>query len=74
MNQQSKKLQNPKEKVSKYLANIGFASRRGIANLFSEKTILLNGKKAKQTDLLTDGDTLSISSLTHGFLLCVGKN
>ena len=48
MNQQSKKLQNPKEKVSKYLANIGFASRRGIANLFSEKTILLNGKKFKK--------------------------
>ena len=65
MNQQSKKLQNPKEKVSKYLANIGFASRRGIANLFSEKTILLNGKKAKQADLLKDGDTpVSYTHLT----------
>ena len=65
MNQQSKKLHNPKEKVSKYLANIGFASRRGIANLFSEKTILLNGKKAKQADLLTDGDTLTIDGEDH---------
>ena len=65
MNQQSKKLQNPKEKVSKYLANIGFASRRGIANLFSEKTILLNGKKAKQVDLLADGDTLTIDGEDH---------
>ena len=65
MNQQSKKLQNPKEKASKYLANIGFASRRGIANLFSEKTILLNGKKAKQADLLKDGDTLTIDGEDH---------
>ena len=65
MKQQSKKLQNPKEKVSKYLANIGFASRRGIANLFSEKTILLNGKKAKQVDLLADGDTLTIDGEDH---------
>ena len=65
MKQQSKKLQNPKEKVSKYLANIGFASRRGIANLFSEKTILLNGKKAKQADLLADGDTLTIDGEDH---------
>ena len=65
MKQQSKKLQNPKEKVSKYLANTGFASRRGIANLFSEKTILLNGKKAKQADLLADGDTLTIDGEDH---------
>ena len=65
MKQQSKKLQNPKEKVSKYLANIGFASRRGIANLFSEKTIFLNGKKAKQADLLADVDTLTIDGEDH---------
>ena len=58
-------LQNPKEKVSKYLANIGFAPRRGIANLFSEKTILLNGKKAKKVDLLADGDTLTIDGEDH---------
>jgi len=65
MIQLSKKLQNPKEKLSKYLANIGLASRRSIENLFKEKTILLNGKKAKHTDYVKDNDILTIDGEDH---------
>ena len=61
MIQLSKKLQNLREKLSKYLANIGFASRRSVENLFKEKVILLNGKKAKHIDLLKDNDVLTIT-------------
>jgi len=65
MIQLSKKLQNPREKLSKYLANIGLASRRSIENLFKEKTILLNGKKAKHTDYVKDNDILTIDGEDH---------
>ena len=65
MIQLSKKLQNPKEKLSKYLANIGLASRRSIENLFKEKTILLNGKKAKHIDHVKDNDVLTIDGEDH---------
>ena len=65
MIQLSKKLQNLREKLSKYLANIGFASRRSVENLFKEKVILLNGKKAKHIDLVKDNDVLTIDGEDH---------
>ena len=65
MIQLSKKLQNLREKLSKYLANIGFASRRSVENLIKEKVILLNGKKAKYIDLVKDNDVLTIDGEDH---------
>ena len=44
----SKKLQNNKEKLEKYLANLGFASRRNINEFLKTKKITLNNKKAKK--------------------------
>ena len=65
MIQLSKKLQNLSEKLSKYLANIGLASRRNIENLFKEKTILLNGKKTKYSDCVKENDVLTINGEDH---------
>ena len=60
MTQLSTKLQHNKEKISKYLANLGFASRRNIADLFKTKKITLNNKAINHNALVKDNDVINI--------------
>ena len=46
--QLSKKLQNNKEKLEKYLANLGFASRRNVNEFLKTQQVALNSKKVKK--------------------------
>ena len=57
----SKKLQNPKEKLAKYLANIGFASRRNISNFIKNNEVRVNNKKSNHDSIIKDGDILEIN-------------
>ena len=57
----SKKLQNPKEKLAKYLANIGFASRRNISDFIKNNQVRVNNKKSNHDSILKDGDILEIN-------------
>ncbi len=57
----SKKLQNPKEKLAKYLANIGFASRRNISNFIKNNEVRVNNKKPNHDSIIKDGDILEIN-------------
>ena len=57
----SKKLQNPKEKLAKYLANIGFASRRNISDFIKNNEIRVNNKKSNHDSIIKDGDILEIN-------------
>ena len=56
----SKKLQNPKEKLAKYLANIGFASRRNISNFIKNNEVRVNNKKSNHDSIIKDGDILAL--------------
>ena len=56
----STKLQHNKEKISKYLANLGFASRRNITDLFKTKKITLNNKAVNHNALVKDNDVINI--------------
>ena len=56
----SKKLQNNKEKLEKYLANLGFASRRNINEFLKTKKVTLNNKKAKKDTFIQNDDILNI--------------
>ncbi|MFL2487474.1 MAG: pseudouridine synthase [Gammaproteobacteria bacterium] len=56
----STKLQHNKEKISKYLANLGFASRRNITDLFKTKKITLNNKAVNHNALVEDNDVINI--------------
>ena len=56
----STKLQPNREKISKYLANLGFASRRNINEIFKSKNITLNNKNANQNSLVEDNDVINI--------------
>ena len=60
MIQLSTKLQHNKEKISKYLANLGFASRRNITDLFKTKKITLNNKTVNHDALVEDNDVINI--------------
>ena len=60
MTQLSTKLQHNKEKISKYLANLGFASRRNITDLFKTKKITLNNKAINHNALVKDNDVINI--------------
>ena len=60
MTQLSTKLQHNKEKISKYLANLGFASRRNITDLFKTKKITLNNKAVNHNTLVKDNDVINI--------------
>ena len=60
MTQLSTKLQHNKEKISKYLANLGFASRRNITDLFKTKKITLNNKTVNHNALVEDNDVINI--------------
>ena len=60
MIQLSTKLQHNKEKISKYLANLGFASRRNITDLFKTKKITLNNKAINHNALVEDNDVINI--------------
>ncbi len=60
MIQLSTKLQHNKEKISKYLANLGFASRRNITDLFKTKKITLNNKAVNHNALVEDNDVINI--------------
>lgn len=60
MIQLSTKLQHNKEKISKYLANLGFASRRNITDLFKTKKITLNNKTVNHNALVEDNDVINI--------------
>lgn len=60
MIQLSTKLQHNKEKISKYLANLGFASRRNIIDLFKTKKITLNNKTINHNALVEDNDVINI--------------
>lgn len=60
MIQLSTKLQHNKEKISKYLANLGFASRRNITDLFKTKKITLNNKAINHNALVKDNDVINI--------------
>ena len=60
MTQLSTKLQHNKEKISKYLANLGFASRRNITDLFKTKKITLNNKTINHNALVEDNDVINI--------------
>ena len=57
----SKKLQNPKEKLAKYLANIGFASRRNISNFIKTNEVRVNNKKSNHDSIIKDGDILAVN-------------
>tara|TARA_B100000131_G_scaffold296876_1_gene315174 strand:+ start:1378 stop:2145 length:768 start_codon:yes stop_codon:yes gene_type:complete len=61
MIQLSKKLQNLKEKLSKYLANIGIASRRNISDFINTNDVKLNNSKAKHDSIIKDGDIVKIN-------------
>ena len=54
------KLQHNKEKISKYLANLGFASRRNINELFKTKKITLNNNPVNHNALVKDNDVINI--------------
>ena len=56
----STKLQHNKEKISKYLANLGFASRRNINELFKTKKITLNNNPVNHNALVKDNDVINI--------------
>ena len=56
----STKLQNNKEKLEKYLANLGFASRRNINEFLKTKKVTLNNKKAKKDTFIQNDDILNI--------------
>ena len=56
----SKKLQNNKEKLEKYLANLGFVSRRNINEFLKTKKVTLNNKKAKKDTFIQNDDILNI--------------
>ena len=58
--QLSTKLQHSKEKISKYLANLGFASRRNINDFFKTKKITLNGKLVNHNALVKDNDVIHL--------------
>ena len=58
--QLSTKLQHSKEKISKYLANLGFASRRNIIDLFKTRKITLNGKMVNHNALVKDNDVINL--------------
>ena len=56
----STKLQHNKEKISKYLANLGFASRRNINELFKTKKITHNNNPVNHNALVKDNDVINI--------------
>ena len=56
----STRLQHNKEKISKYLANLGFASRRNINELFKTKKITLNNNPVNHNALVKDNDVINI--------------
>ena len=65
----SKKLQNPKEKLAKYLANIGFASRRNISNFIKNNEVRVNNKKSNHDSIIKDGDILAVNGeVSSGYL------
>ena len=58
--QLSKKLQNNKEKLEKYLANLGFASRRNVNEFLKTQKVTLNSKKVKKDTFVQNDDILNI--------------
>ena len=56
----SKKLENNKEKLEKYLANLGFASRRNVNEFLKTKKVTLNNKKTKKDTFIQNDDILNI--------------
>ena len=58
--QLSKKLQNNKEKLEKYLANLGFASRRNVNEFLKTQQVTLNSKKVKKDTFVQNDDILNI--------------
>ena len=56
----SKKLQHNKEKISKYLASLGFASRRNIKDFFKSNKITLNNKAVSHDSLVENSDVINI--------------
>ena len=58
--QLSKKLQNNKQKLEKYLASLGLASRRNVNEFLKTKKVTLNEKKVKIDTFIHNGDILNI--------------
>ena len=56
----SKKLQNNKEKLEKYLANLGFASRRNVSEFLKLNKVTLNNKKVSKDTFVHENDILNI--------------
>ena len=54
--QLSKKLQNNREKLEKYLANLGFASRRNVNEFLKTQKVTLNSKKVKKDTFIQNDD------------------
>ena len=58
--QLSKKLQNNKQKLEKYLASLVLASRRNVNEFLKTKKVTLNEKKVKIDTFIQNGDVLNI--------------
>ncbi len=50
-----------KEKIGKYLSNLGLTNRRDTDDFFKSSKILLNKKNARFTDFVSDGDVLNVN-------------
>ena len=50
-----------KEKIGKYLSNLGLTNRRDTDDFFKNSKILLNKKNARFTDFVSDGDILYVN-------------
>ena len=50
-----------KEKIGKYLSNLGFTNRRDTDDFFKSSKILLNKKNARFTDFVSEGDVLNVN-------------
>ena len=50
-----------KEKIGKYLSNLGLTNRRDTDDFFKSSKILLNKKNASFTDFVSDSDTLNVN-------------
>ena len=50
-----------KEKISKYLSNLGLTNRRDTDDFFKSSKILLNKKNARFTDFVSEGDVLNVN-------------
>ena len=48
-------MENEKQRIAKYLARVGIASRRGVEAMIAEKRIQLNGKVLETPAVLVDG-------------------